>query len=82
MADTFTCDNCGREFPQDQMKEAFIGEGEGAGSKRQELCAECLDQKMNDAPEVYGVEGQEKRRAAYLAAGPGDAPAEATGRRE
>ena len=76
----FRCDNCGREFPADQMKEAFI-DGE-AGVVRQELCGECLDEKMNSAGDVYGVEGQEKRSAAYLAQEAGDAPAEATGRRE
>ena len=82
MADIFTCDNCGQDFPRDQLKEVFLGDGEGEGKKRLELDAECLDKKMNDAPDVYGVEGQEKRRAAYLAANPGDTPAGATGRRE
>lgn len=81
MADTFTCDNCGTELPADQMKEVFIDSDGGVA--RQELCANCLDQKMNEAADVYGVEGQEKRRAAYLAATPGDTPEEATtGRRE
>ena len=80
MADTFKCDNCGQELPEDQMKEVFI-DGDG-GVSRQELCASCLDEKMNSAADVYGVEGQEKRRAAYLVADPGDEPAEATGRRE
>ena len=80
MADTFTCDNCGSELPADQMKEAFIDSDGGVA--RQELCANCLDEKMNSAADVYGVEGQEKRRAAYLAQTPGDQPAEATGRRD
>ena len=81
MADTFTCDNCGNEFPVDQMKEAFT-DSDG-GVERQELCASCLDQKMNEAADVYGIEGQEKRRAAYLAQSPGDTPAEpTTGKRE
>lgn len=80
MADAFKCDNCGKELPADQMKEVFV-DGDG-GVARQELCATCLDQRMNEAAEVYGVEGQEKRRAAYLAASPGDAPEQATGRRE
>jgi hypothetical protein len=80
MADNFTCDNCGMELPADQMKEAFIdGDGDVV---RQELCAECLDEKMNSAADVYGVEGQEKRRAAYLAQTAGDVPAGATGRRD
>jgi hypothetical protein len=81
MADTFQCDNCGNEFPADQMKEVF-NDSDG-GVERHELCASCLDQKMNEAAEVYGVEGQEKRRAAYLAQSPGDTPEEATtGKRE
>lgn len=81
MADTFTCDNCGTELPSDQMKEVFIDRD--GGVERQELCANCLDQKMNEAADVYGVEGQEKRRAAYLAQSPGDAPREgATGKRD
>ncbi len=80
MADTFTCDNCGTTLPSDQMKEVFSDDD--GGVRRQELCANCLDQKMNEAAEVYGVEGQEKRRAAYIASEPGDAPADATGRRE
>lgn len=81
MADTFTCDNCGSELPNDQMKEAFSDATEGVA--RQELCASCLDQKMNEAAEVYGVEGQEKRRAAYLGQSPGDTPdGGATGVRE
>lgn len=82
MADTFTCDDCGRDFPRDQMKEVFLGNGEGEGKQHLELDPECLDKRMNEAPDVYGVEGQEKRRAAYIAAQPGDAPADATGRRE
>lgn len=45
--------------------------------------AETLDKKMNEADSVYGVEGDEKRRAAYLAQGPDDKPDEApTGERE
>lgn len=80
MADTFTCDSCGTELPTDQMKETFV-DGDG-GVDRQELCATCLDEKMNDAADVYGVDGQEKRRAAYLAQSPGDGPADATGKRD
>lgn len=44
--------------------------------------AETLDEKMNEADSVYGVEGEDKRRAAYLSQGPGDTPDEpATGER-
>ncbi len=38
--------------------------------------AETLDEKMNEADSVYGVEGDEKRRAAYLAQSPDDKPDE------
>ncbi|MDQ3964586.1 MAG: hypothetical protein M3277_11865 [Actinomycetota bacterium] len=45
--------------------------------------AETLDEEMNKAESVYGVEGEDKRRAAYLAEEPGDAPDEpVTGERE
>lgn len=44
---------------------------------------ETLDKKMNEADAVYGVDGEDKRRAAYLAQEPGDKPDEApTGKRE
>jgi hypothetical protein len=79
MADTFTCDNCGREFPREQLKEVIHSAN---GQRKEALCAECLDKKMNEAPEVYGVPGDEKRRAAYLADEAGDVPESATGKRE
>ena len=79
---TFTCDECGQEFPREQMKEVFLG-GEGPEKgERRELCASCLDKKMNEAPEVYGVPGDEKRRAVKLEEAGADTPAEATGKRE
>lgn len=37
---------------------------------------ETLDKKMNEADAVYGVEGDEKRRAAYLAQASDDKPDE------
>ena len=78
MADTFTCDNCGKEFPRDQMKEV---KREGSDEVLR-VDPSCLDEMMNQANQVYGVEGDEKRRAAYIAENPGDAPDEpATGRR-
>ena len=78
MADTFTCDNCGREFPKDQMKEVKKADSDQV----LKVDPECLDKLMNEGGQVYGVEGEEKRRAAYIAEGSGDAPDEpATGRR-
>jgi hypothetical protein len=38
--------------------------------------AETLDDKMNEADKVYGVEGEDKNKAAYLSQGPGDQPDE------
>ncbi|HYO61594.1 MAG TPA: hypothetical protein VEU29_06820 [Actinomycetota bacterium] len=38
--------------------------------------AETLDEKMNEAEAVYGVPGDEKRRAAYLAQDSDDKPDE------
>ena len=40
--------------------------------------AETLDKKMNEAEAVYGVDGDEKDKAAYLAQEPGDTPDEST----
>lgn len=43
---------------------------------------ETLDEKMNEAEEVYGVEGDDKNKAAYLSQEPGDKPDETpTGKR-
>lgn len=79
MADTFTCDNCGKEFPTDQMKEVKVGDPD----EMLKLDPECLDEKMKQADEVYGIDGDEKRRAAYLASDAGEQPAEpVTGKRE
>lgn len=79
MAESFTCDNCGKDFPQSELKEAKIGDSE----KMLSLCPTCLDEKMNASEEVYGIEGDEKRRAAYLATDEGDQPSEpVTGQRQ
>lgn len=45
--------------------------------------AKELDEKMADADRVFGVEGDEKERAAYLSEEPTDTPDEpATGERD
>ena len=59
--ETFTCDRCGAEVPRNQLKEVI----EGPGS-RLELCPVCLDERINEAAEVRGGEGEEKARAAYV----------------
>ena len=44
---------------------------------------QTLDEKMNEADAVYGVEGDDENKAAYLAQEPGDAPdEEPTGERK
>ena len=79
MAETFTCGNCGNNFPIDEMKEAKSSDS----NEMQKLCPTCLDEKMNQSSDVYGIDGDEKRRAAYLAEDAGDQPAEpVTGKRE
>ena len=40
----------------------------------EKVSAEELDEKMDEADAVYGVEGKDKRRAAYLSQGPDDTP--------
>lgn len=56
---------------------------ESGNEVSEKVDAETLDEKMNDAEAVYGVEGDEKKRAAYLAEQPGDTPDEpVTGERE
>ena len=81
MPESFRCDNCGRDWPREQLKEVF-SESDGHEEK-QSLCPECLDRRMNEASEVYGVEGEEKRAAAYVSDQPDHPPGEdVTGRRE
>jgi NAD-dependent SIR2 family protein deacetylase len=62
--ETFTCDRCGAQVPRNQLKEVI--EGPGSPPERMELCPDCLDERMNEATEVRGGEGQEKARAAYV----------------
>jgi hypothetical protein len=67
MADTFTCDRCGNQFEQRQLKEAFIDEnGERV---RKELCPSCLDEVMNASEDVRGIAGEEKRAAVSISGG-------------
>ena len=56
---------------------------ESGNEVTEKVDAETLDKKMDEADSVYGVEGEDKRRAAYLAKEPGDKPDEpVTGERE
>ena len=76
--ETFSCDRCSREFPKRQLKEAFSGSGEER--QKMDLCPECLDQVMNEAGQVRGVPGEEKR-AAVVVDGGGDEAKESFGER-
>ena len=78
--ETFTCDRCGKEFPVRQMKEAFIEE-DGQRVKKN-LDPQCLDEVMNEAGEVRGVSGDEKRAAVALDADGGADDRTSFGKRE
>jgi hypothetical protein len=80
MADTFTCDRCGNEFPRERLKEVMYEEGKER--VRKELCPTCLDQVMNQASEVRGVAGKEKRAAVHLSGTEGTGERESFGTRE
>ena len=61
---TFTCDRCGKEQREAEKKEVFVNEG---GSEvKKVVCPQCLDEIMNQADEVVGVEGDEKKAAAAV----------------
>ncbi len=73
MSATFTCDRCGKQYDESDKKEAFVDEG---GSEiKKTLCPTCLDDVMNQADQVQGVEGDEKKAAVAL-----DDAADSTGR--
>ena len=80
MADTFTCDRCGNEFPRERLKEVMYEEDKER--VRKELCPNCLDQVMNQASEVRGVAGEEKRAAVHLSGTDGVEGSEGTADRE
>ncbi len=61
---TFTCERCGREHRDAEKKEVFVEEG-GSETKKT-VCPECLDEIMNSAGDVQGVEGDEKRAAVAI----------------
>jgi hypothetical protein len=66
---TFKCQVCGNEFPTSQLKEFFDEDG-----NRLELCAQDLDEKMNEAGSVRGGPGEKKEAAAYDEDGPRKGP--------
>ena len=52
---TFTCERCGKEHREADKKEVFVNEG-GTEVKKV-VCPQCLDEIMNQADGVVGVEG-------------------------
>ena len=62
-------------MPDDDDKEIKYRDDSGR-EVTEKVSAEELDRKMEEAEAVYGVEGEEKRRAAYLAREPDDEPDE------
>lgn len=80
MAETFTCDKCGNEFPADEMKEAFVEEGGEQVKKTYD--AKCLDDVMNASDDVQGVEGDEKQAAVALDADDAASERESYGERK
>ena len=76
--ETFKCDRCGQEFPKRQLKEAFSGAGEERD--KMDLCPSCLDEVMNEAEQVRGVAGEEKK-AAVVVDGSGEGERESFGER-
>lgn len=64
MAEIFTCNNCGGEFPASKLKEVVYEEGRKR--IREELCPSCLDKRMNSAVRVRGVVGEIKRAAIHV----------------
>jgi hypothetical protein len=61
------------ENPQDKEIKYRDESGQEVTEK---VAPEELDEKMREADAVYGVEGDDKRRAAYLAQHPDDRPDE------
>lgn len=80
MADTFTCDRCGNDFPREKLKEVMYEEGKER--VRKELCPNCLDKVMNEASGVRGIAGEEKRAAVHLSGAEGSKDRGSLGTRE
>lgn len=73
----------GRDSTGREAKKEIKYRDESGREVTEEVDPETLDRKMDEAEAVYGVEGEEKRRAAYLAREPGDTPDEpVTGERQ
>ena len=63
---TESCQRCGKEVPHEAIKELAYEKGPQAERVTELVCAECLDKAMNQADEVRGIAGSEKKAAAHL----------------
>lgn len=61
---TFTCERCGRDWPQRQLKEIMYEENKDR--VKQNVCPECLDEIMNRSEQVRGIAGERKRAAVHI----------------
>ncbi|MQA99883.1 MAG: hypothetical protein GEU78_06260 [Actinobacteria bacterium] len=68
MDQTFSCERCGRELSRRRLKEVVYEEGRHR--IRELLCANCLDQVMNESSRVRGVVGTIRAAAAHIDRGP------------
>ncbi len=75
-----SCQRCGREMPTRKLKEVVFEEGRER--VRLIVCANCLDQIMNDSQRVRGVVGTTKRAAAHLDPAPGGSERQSLGERD
>ncbi len=78
--ESFQCDRCGRTWPKRQLKEVMYEDGRERVKKN--LCPECLDEVMNEAGQVRGIAGEEKRAAIHVSEAPDEPEHESFGKRE
>lgn len=79
MDQMFSCERCGKELARRRLKEVVYEEGRDR--IRQLLCANCLDQVMNDSKRVRGVVGTIRAAAAHIDREPGSGERESMGQR-
>jgi DNA-directed RNA polymerase subunit RPC12/RpoP len=67
-----TCQRCGKDVPEERLKELAYEQGENKERVREMVCPNCLDKAMNEADQVRGIAGQEKTAAAHVSGDGGD----------
>lgn len=75
------CERCGREVPDERLKELVYEQGENKDRAREMVCPNCLDEAMNSADRVRGVAGTEKAAAAHVSGEGGEGERESVGER-